>query len=166
MNPMSETDRLLANARAYAPDHERYAGLAARPASGVAIVTCMDARIDVYRLFGLSVGEAHVIRNAGGLVTDDALRSLAISQRFLGTREVVLVHHTGCGMQGLDADSFLADLERETGVRPAWSPGGFDEPQEDVRRSVAAVLGDPFVVEKGSVRGFVFDVATGRLEEV
>ena len=137
-----------------------------RPRRQVAVVACMDSRIDLFALLGLAVGDAHVIRNAGGIITDDTIRSLAISQRFLGTREIVLVHHTKCGLQGLDDEQVAADLEAETGQRPGWRAGGFTDPAEDVRRSIAAVRADPFIAAKESVRGFVFDVETGALEEV
>lgn len=162
---MTETDRLLASAARYASTWPADPP-AGRPATGVAIVCCMDARIDVYSLFGLEPGDAHVIRNAGGLVTDDTIRSLAISQRFLGTREVILVHHTSCGMQGLDDESFAATLEAETGSRPAWTAGGFADPAEDVARSAERIRSTPWIPSRDAVRGFVFDVATGRLDEV
>ena len=162
---MTNTDRLLASAADYA---QRWPAdpPAGRPATGVAIVACMDARIDVYSLFGLAPGDAHVIRNAGGLLTDDAIRSLAISQRFLGTREIILVHHTACGMQGLDDEAFASTLEAETGTRPDWRAGGFADPVEDVRASMARIKATPWIPERDSVRGFVFDVATGQLQEV
>lgn len=162
---MSSTDRLLANAEHYASTYPDQAP-PGRPSSGVAIVACMDARIDVYRLFGLDPGQAHVIRNAGGLVTDDAIRSLAISQRFLGTEEIILVHHTSCGMQGLDDDEFAAQLERETGTRPPWRAGGFTDAAADVRASAAALRQSPYLARRDQLRGFVFDVETGRLDEV
>lgn len=163
---MSSTDRLVTNARKYQESGALDAGLASPPSLGVAIVACMDARIDVYSVLGLQPGEAHVIRNAGGLVTDDAIRSLAISQRFLGTREIVLIHHTGCGMQGLDDEKLAAELEAETGHRPTWTAGGFADPAEDVRRSIEAIRADPFIAQKDAVRGFVFDVKSGALQEV
>lgn len=163
---MGGTDRLLAAASDYPSRFAGpYGGTPGQPRTQVAIVACMDARIDVFSLFGLEPGDAHVIRNAGGLVTDDALRSLAISQRLLGTDEIVLVHHTRCGMQGLDDDALAQDLEMDTGRRPAWSAGGFADPVEDVRRSMAAIEADPFIPSK-KVRGFVFDVDAGTLDEV
>ena len=162
---MTNTDRLLASAADYA-EHWPAEPLAARPATGVAIVACMDARIDVYSLFGLAPGDAHVIRNAGGLVTDDTIRSLAISQRFLGTKEIILVHHTSCGMQGLDDEEFASALETETGSRPGWAAGGFADPEQDVKASAERIRATPWVPVRDSVRGFVFDVATGRLQEV
>jgi carbonic anhydrase len=162
---VTETDRLVANASAYQARYANWAGRPGRPSLGVTVVTCMDARIDVYSLFGLEPGEVHVIRNAGGLITDDAIRSLAISQRLLGTTEIVLVHHTGCGMQGLDDDDFAAQLSSAAGRQPPWRAGGFADPVQDVRDSMAAVMADPFIPNK-NVRGFVFDVESGRLLEV
>jgi carbonic anhydrase len=155
---------LLENATRYAQTFEPVVRTAA-PASHVAVVTCMDARIDVFRLFGLAPGDAHILRNAGGIVTDDVIRSLTLSQRLLGTTEVVLVHHTGCGMLSF-VDSELADrIEAETGSRPAFELGAFRDLEEDVRRSIARIEASPFVPHK-QVRGFVYDVDTGRLEEV
>jgi carbonic anhydrase len=140
--------------------------LPVKPSTGVAVVACMDARIDVHSLFGLSPGDAHVIRNAGGLVTDDTVRSLAISQRLLGTTEVVLVHHTNCGMLGLDDDAFAADVEKDAGRRPSWRAGGFTDAAEDVRQSMQALRECPFLPARDAIRGFVLDVDTGALEEV
>jgi carbonic anhydrase len=162
---VTTTDRLVAGASGYAARSDHDGSLPARPGLGVAVVTCMDCRIDPVAVFDLAVGDAHVIRNAGGLVTDDALRSLAISQRFLGTTEILLVHHTSCGMQGLDDAKLADELEAETGTRPSWAAGGFADAHEDVRRSIERVRADPFIPSK-QVRGFVFDVATGSLEEV
>lgn len=162
---MTSTDNLLANAGRYAAVHPAEE-LGARPATGVAIVACMDARIDVYRLFGLQPGDAHVIRNAGGLLTDDAIRSLVISQRALGTTEIILVHHSRCGMQGLDDEEFAATLERETGRRPAWGAGGFTDAAADVRLSAQRIRECPYLPAREQVRGFVFDVDSGRLDEV
>lgn len=162
---MSETDRLVANAAAHPERYNPATGLSARPTSGVTVVACMDARIDIHSLLGLQVGEAHVIRNAGGLLTDDAVRSLVISQRALGTTEIILIHHTGCGLDGLDDEEFAASLEAETGRRPTWRAGGFTDPEQDVRESMAAVRADPFLLSK-QVRGFVFDVVDGTLREV
>ncbi|MDA8044982.1 MAG: carbonic anhydrase [Actinomycetota bacterium] len=163
---MTETDQLVANATKYFDNGGHDGSRAVRPAIGVAVVACMDSRIDLFALLGLRVGDAHVIRNAGGVVTDDTIRSLAISQRFLGTREIVLIHHTNCGLEGLDDDRLADDLQAETGIRPAWRARGFTDPVADVRRSIEALRRDPFVKEKDSIRGFVFDVATGRLDEV
>ncbi|HMC39137.1 MAG TPA: carbonic anhydrase [Acidimicrobiales bacterium] len=162
---MTQTDQLVANAATYLERSGHDGSRPVRPALQLAIVACMDSRIDLFALFGLNVGDAHVIRNAGGLVTDDAVRSLAISQRFLGTREIVLVHHTNCGLHGLDDDQLASDLEAETGHRPGWRAGGFTDPAEDVRRSIERIRSDPFIPSK-LVRGFVFNVETGRLAEV
>jgi carbonic anhydrase len=161
---MSVTDQLLENNEKYAAG---FTGpLPLPPAKHVAVLACMDARIDVYGVLGLEEGEAHVIRNAGGVVTDDEIRSLAISQRLLGTREVVLIHHTDCGMLTFTDDEFAASLEADTGERPGWQARAFNDLDEDVRSSVRAIVASPFVPHTDSVRGFVFDVATGRLREV
>jgi carbonic anhydrase len=158
------TDELLAANTRYA---ETSPGpLPLPPARHVAVVACMDARLDVYRALGLQEGEAHVIRNAGGVVTDDEIRSLAISQRLLGTREIVLVHHTDCGMLTFSDEDFRASIEQEVGTRPHWHSEAFPELEEDVRAQRQRILDSPFVPVKDSVRGFVFDVATGKLSEV
>jgi len=161
---MSVTDRLLANNSAYAE------AFASRPPATterrVAVVACMDARLDVYRVLGLGDGEAHVIRNAGGVVTDDVLRSLTISQRKLQTTEVVLLHHTKCGMATFDDDEFVAELAADTGQPPTWAPGAFADTEQDVRESLAAVRACPFLPHTDAVRGFVYDVDTGALSEV
>jgi len=161
---MSVTDELLANNARYA---DGFTGpLPMPPAKGVAVVACMDARLNVYALLGLEEGQAHVIRNAGGVITDDEIRSLAISQRLLGTREIILIHHTDCGMLTFTDDDFKAAIQAETGIKPAWSAEAFDDLDADVRQSVARIKASPFVPHKDSVRGFVFDVATGKLNEV
>ncbi|MDQ4092822.1 MAG: carbonic anhydrase [Actinomycetota bacterium] len=161
---MSVTDELLANNARYT---ETFSGpLPLPPAKGVAVVACMDARLDVYRILGLNDGEAHVIRNAGGVVTDDEIRSLAISQRLLGTREVILIHHTDCGMLTFTDDQFKRSIQDETGIKPAWSAEAFSDLEEDVRQSIARIKTSPFVPHKDSIRGFIFDVATGKLNEV
>jgi carbonic anhydrase len=126
----------------------------------------MDARLNLYALLGLEEGQAHVIRNAGGAVTDDGIRSLAISQRLLGTREIILIHHTDCGMLTFTDDDFRAAIQADTGIRPAWSAEAFSDLDADVRQSIARIKASPFVPHKDSVRGFVFDVATGKLNEV
>jgi carbonic anhydrase len=162
---MSVTDDLLKNNERYAERFDK-AGLAKAPAKQLAVVACMDARLDVYAILGLEPGDAHVIRNAGGIVSDEEIRSLTISQRALGTREVILIHHTGCGMEGLDDEAFAGELERETGTRPPWRPGGFSDVEQDVRESIARVRESPFIPHNDSVRGFVYDVETGRLSEV
>jgi carbonic anhydrase len=136
------------------------------PAKHVAVVACMDARLDVYRILGLQEGEAEVIRNAGGVVTDDEIRSLTISQRLLGTTEIVLIHHTDCGMLTFTDDAFEAQIQADTGIKPEWAAEAFDDLDVDVRQSIARVQASPFVPEKDSIRGFVFDVATGALREI
>jgi carbonic anhydrase len=161
---MSATDELLANNQRYA---DGFSGpLPMPPAKGVAVVACMDARLNVYALLGLEEGQAHVIRNAGGVITDDEIRSLAISQRLLGTREIILIHHTDCGMLTFTDDNFKAAIQAETGIKPAWAAEAFDDLDADVRQSVARIKASPFIPHKDSVRGFVFDVATGKLSEV
>ena len=161
---MTATDDLLANNAEYAAS---FSGpLPLPPGKGVAVLACMDARLDVYRLLGLNEGEAHVIRNAGGVVTDDAIRSLTISQRLLGTTEVILVHHTDCGMLTFTDDTFKADIQSDTGIKPHWSAEAFSDLEADVRQSIARIKASPFVPNKDSVRGFVFDVGTGKLTEV
>ena len=160
---MSFTDDLLQNASAYAESFE-----AGPPAHGakVAVVACMDARLDPWRVLGLRNGDAHVIRNAGGIVTDDAIRSVAISQRLLGSTEVILIHHTKCGMQTFTDDEFRTQLVEETGAEPEWSAGAFTDLDDDVRESIARIKASPFIPRKESVRGFVYDLDTGRLREV
>jgi len=161
---MSATDDYLANNARYA---ESFAGpLPMPPSRHVAVVACMDARLNVYAILGLHDGEAHVIRNAGGVVTDDEIRSLAISQRLLGTREIILIHHTDCGMLTFTDDAFKLTIQEETGIKPPWSAEAFPDLHEDVRQSVARIQASPFIPHKDAIRGFVFDVATGKLNEV
>ena len=161
---MTVTDELLAANARYA---ETFSGpLPLPPARHVAVLACMDARLDVYRALGLAEGEAHVIRNAGGVVTADEIRSLAISQRLLGTTEIVLVHHTDCGMLTFEDEDFRGSIEQEVGSRPEWHSEAFADLEEDVRASRQRILDSPYIPIKESVRGFVFDVATGRLSEV
>lgn len=161
---MSVTDEYLANNAVYA---ESFTGpLPLPPARQIAVVACMDARIDVYAVLGLRPGESHVIRNAGGVVTEDEIRSLAISQRLLGTREIILIHHTDCGMLTFTDDDFKRAIQDETGIKPSWSAESFTDLAEDVRQSVARITASPFILHKDAIRGFVFDVATGRLGEV
>jgi carbonic anhydrase len=161
---VSVTDDLLANNARYA---ESFSGpRPLPPAKGVAVVACMDARLDVYRILGLEEGEAHVIRNAGGVITDDEIRSLAISQRLLGTSEIILIHHTDCGMLTFTDDEFKKSIQDDVGVKPPWAAEAFGDLDEDVRQSIARIKGSPFVPNKDSVRGFVFDVETGKLNEV
>jgi carbonic anhydrase len=162
---MNATDQLLQNNEGFVSGFDS-GDLAAPPGLKVAIVTCMDARLDPARALGLSLGDAHVIRNAGGVVTDDVLRSLAISQHELGTEEVIIMHHTRCGMIGVDDEQFARRLEEETGQRPEWTAHGFADLEEDVRAGVQRVLSDPFLPRKDSVRGFVYEVETGRVREV
>ncbi len=161
---MSVTDELLANNQRYA---KAFPGpLPMPPARGVAIIACMDARLNVYAILGLAEGEAHVIRNAGGVVTDHEIRSLAISQRLLGTREIILIHHTDCGMLTFTDDDFKAAIQEDTGIKPPWAAEAFSDLDTDVRQSIARIKASPFVPHTDVVRGFVFDVATGKLNEV
>jgi len=162
---MNTIDELVANNRAFAePLADRH--LDVEPSRRLAIVTCMDSRLDVFAALGLGDGEAHVLRNAGGVVTDDTIRSLAISQRRLGTREVMLIHHTDCGMEKLTDDGFRAELEEAAGTAPDFAIESFDEVDEAVRRSILRVRNSPFVPHREAVRGFVYDVDTHRLREV
>jgi carbonic anhydrase len=161
---MTVTDDLLANNDRYA---EGFAGpLPLPPSKHVAVVACMDARLNVYGILGLQEGEAHVIRNAGGVVTDDEIRSLTISQRLLGTQEIILIHHTDCGMLTFTDDDFKASIQQDTGIKPEWAAEAFPDLDEDVRQSINRIKASPFIPRKDSVRGFVFDVATGKLSEV
>src|SRR5881398_37022 len=162
---MSATDDLLANNAQYAENFTK-AELPLPPAKKLAVVACMDARIVVSRILGLEEGDAHVIRNAGGVITDDEIRSLAISQRLLGTEEIILVHHTDCGMLTFTDDDFKKSIQAEVGFKPAWASEAFTDLDEDVRQSIARIRNSPFIPKKDSVRGFVFDVATGKLSEV
>jgi carbonic anhydrase len=162
---MSATDDLLQNAGEYAASFDK-GEVPLRPARKVAVLACMDSRMDLVGLLGLKLGDAHMIRNAGGVVTDDAIRSLAISQRMLGTREIVLLHHTDCGMLTFSDDEFKRSLLDETGIKPAWAVEAFDDLDEDVRQSIARIQASPFIPHKGSVRGFVYDVHTGAVREV
>ena len=162
---MTVTDELLQNAERYAADFDR-GDLPLPPAKGVAVIACMDARLNPYAILGLQEGDAHVIRNAGGVVTDDEIRSLAISQRLLGTKEVILIHHTDCGMLTFKDDDFRRQIQDETGIKPEWAAEAFDDLETDVRQSIARIKSSPFVPNKDNVRGFVYDVKTGRLDEV
>ena len=162
---MSVTDELLAHAERYAATFDK-GDLPLPPGRQVAIVACMDARLNPYGLLGLSEGDAHVIRNAGGVITADELRSLAISQRLLGTKEIVLVHHTDCGMLTFTNDEFAAQILADTGIEPAWSPEAFTDLDTDIRQSIARIMAEPSIPVKDSVRGFVYDVTTGGLREV
>ena len=162
---MSSTDAFLANNAAYAEAFDK-GDLPVPPARRAAIVTCMDARIETGRLLGLEEGDAHVIRNAGGVVTDDVLRSLLISQRLLGTTEIILIHHTDCGMVTFRDDEVKDRIEAETGLRPSFALEAFADVEEDVRQSMRRILACPFIPVKDRIRGFVYDVKTGRLNEV
>jgi carbonic anhydrase len=162
---MSVTDELLANNERYAEGFDK-GDLPLPPAKHVAVVACMDARLHVSKLLGLEEGDAHIIRNAGGVITDDEIRSLAISQRLLGTREIVLIHHTDCGMLTFKDDDFRHQIEEETGVRPEWAAEAFEELDQDVRQNIARIKASPFIPHKDSVRGFVYDVSDGHLREV
>ena len=162
---MSSTDDLLRNAEAYAASFDK-ADLPLPPARKVAVVACMDARLNPYALLGLQEGDAHIIRNAGGVVTDDEIRSLSISQRLLGTEEIVLIHHTDCGMLTFTDDEFKRSVQDDVGIKPEWAAEAFDDLDEDVRQSVARIKASPFIPRKDAVRGFVYEIETGRLREV
>ena len=162
---MSATNELLANNESYAENFTK-GGKPMPPAKKVSIVACMDARIETGRLLGLEEGDAHVIRNAGGVVTDDVIRSLAISQRLLGTQEIILIHHTDCGMLTFRDDEVKAQIEADTGLRPPFALEAFSDPEDDVRQSIRRIQASPFVPHKDEIRGFVYDVETGHLNEV
>ena len=162
---MSVTDDLLRNAERYAEGFDK-GDLPMPPGRKIAIVACMDARLNPYGLLGLEEGDAHVIRNAGGVITDDEIRSLAISQRLLGTEEIVLIHHTDCGMLTFTDDEFRRSIQDDTGIKPEWAAEAFPDVDEDLRQSLARVNASPFIPKKESVRGFVYEVETGRLREV
>jgi carbonic anhydrase len=162
---MPTIDELVDNAQAYAQTFDR-GELPLPPAKRVAIVACMDARLNPYGLLGLEEGDAHVIRNAGGVITDDEIRSLSISQRLLGTEEIMLIHHTDCGMLTFGDDDFRRQVQEDTGVKPEWAAEAFSDLDEDVRQSIARIKASPFIPRKDQVRGFVYDVHDGRLREV
>jgi carbonic anhydrase len=162
---MSVTDELLQNNAQYAESFEK-GDLPLPPARGVAVVACMDARLDVHKILGLGEGDAHVIRNAGGVITDDEIRSLAISRRRLGTTEIILIHHTDCGMLTFSDDELKQQIQEDVGIKPHFSMESFSDLEEDVRQSIARIQASPFVPNKDSVRGFVYEVETGRLREV
>ena len=162
---MSTTDDLLRNAEQYAASFDK-GELPLPPAKGVAVVACMDARLIPTRVLGLEEGDAHVIRNAGGVVTDDEIRSLAISQRLLGTTEIILIHHTDCGMLTFTDDEFKHSIQEDTGIKPGWAAEAFSDLDEDVLQSIARIQASPFIPNKDSVRGFVYEVETGHLREV
>src|ERR1700690_191106 len=162
---MSSTDTFVTNSGQYAANFDK-GDLPLPPASHVAVVACMDARLNPYGILGLSEGDAHIIRNAGGVVTDDQIRSLAISQRLLGTEEIILIHHTDCGMLTFSDDAFREQIRLETGIKPPWAAEAFDDLDADVRQSLARIQASPFIPVKASVRGFVYDVHDGSLREV
>ena len=161
---MSAVDDYVKNNKKYALTH--VGGQPVEPGQHVAVVACMDSRMRIFPMLGMTGGEAHVIRNAGGVVTDDVIRSLAISQRLLGTREIMLIHHTDCGLAKTTEDKFKGAIEAETGIRPPWAVEAFTDVEEDVRQSRARILASPYIPYKDDIRGFVFDVATGKLNEV
>jgi carbonic anhydrase len=162
---VSATDDLLKNNEEYARGFDK-GDLPLPPAKGVAVVACMDARLDVHAMLGLELGDAHVIRNAGGVITDDEIRSLLISQRLLGTTEVILIHHTGCGMLTFSDDEVADQIESDTGVRPPFPLESFPDLDGNVRDSMEKIKTSPFIPNKDAVRGFVYEVETGRLREV
>jgi len=162
---VSVTDELVTNNAAYARSFTA-GDLPMPPARKVAVVACMDARLHVYGILGLREGDVHVIRNAGGVVTDDAIRSLLISQRLLGTEEIILLHHTDCGMLTFTDDEVKRAIENETGLRPHFALESFSDLEQDVRQSIARIKASPFVPRRESVRGFIYDVTTGLLREV
>jgi carbonic anhydrase len=162
---MSTTDELLKNNEEYASGFEK-GDLPLPPAKGLAVVACMDARIVVSNILGLEEGDAHVIRNAGGVITDDEIRSLAISQNLLGTQEIILIHHTDCGMLTFTDDQFKQQLKESTGEEPSWSAEAFSDLDQDVRDSIERIKSSPFIPNKDSIRGFVYEVESGKLREV
>ena len=162
---MSVTDILVHNNESYARSFDK-GDLPLPPAKHVAVLACMDARLDVHKILGLEPGDAHVIRNAGGVATDDAIRSLVISQRLLGTDEIILIHHTGCGMLTFKDDDVKGKILAEVGIRPAFALEAFDDLEGDVKQSIARIEASPFIPNKSNIRGFVYDVKTGRLNEV
>jgi carbonic anhydrase len=162
---MSATDTLLQNNERYASSFDK-GDLPMPPGRKLAVVACMDARLNIYGALGLQEGDAHVIRNAGGVITDDEIRSLAISQRLLGTEEIVLIHHTDCGMLTFTDDEFKRSIQDDTGIKPEWAAESFKDLDEDVRQSIARIKASPFIPKKDSVRGFVYEVESGKLREV
>ncbi|MFT7648334.1 MAG: carbonic anhydrase [Candidatus Poriferisodalaceae bacterium] len=158
-------DELLNRNKVFAADFAD-ADLQVEPKRQLAVVECMDSRMDTFQILGLEHGAAHIIRNAGGVVTDDVIRSLTLSQRFLGTREIILIHHTDCGLERVNEAEFKAELERELGVKPWWALESFTDPYADVRQSIHRLHMTPFVLHKDNIRGFVYDVGDGLLREV
>jgi carbonic anhydrase len=162
---MTAIDELVANNEAYAERFDK-GDLPLPPTRKLAIIACMDARVSPYALLGLNEGDAHVIRNAGGVVTDDEIRSLAISQRLLGTEEIMLIHHTDCGMLTFSDDDFKHQIEEDTGIKPQWAVEAFSDLDQDVRQSLGRIKASPFIPHKEHVRGFIYEVETGKLREV
>jgi len=162
---MSTTDELLSNNERYTESFDK-GDLPMPPAKQIAIVTCMDARLSPYVMLGLSEGDAHVIRNAGGVITDDEIRSLMISQRLLGTREVMLIHHTNCGMLTFSEEEVKGQIQEEIGIKPPFALESFTDLEENVRQSIRRIEASPFIPHKDSVRGFIYEVETGRLREI
>jgi carbonic anhydrase len=162
---VSNTDTYVANSEQYAASFDK-GDLPMPPAKNTAVVACMDARLNPYGILGLTEGDSHVLRNAGGVVTEDVIRSLAISQRLLGTNEIVLIHHTDCGMLTFHDDEVKAQIEADTGIRPPFALEAFPDLDGDVRQSIARIKASPFIPNKDSIRGFVYEVGTGRLREV
>ena len=163
---MAVADELLSNNERFAAQFHTGTALPLAPSKQLAIVACMDSRIDLFQVLGLGEGEAHIIRNAGGVVTDDVIRSLVVSQRLLGTTDILLVHHTDCGLQKISGEQFKREIEAEVGIKPPFSIETFDDPYADVRQNIARIHASPFVSHQGEVRGFVYEVETGRLREV
>ena len=163
---MTVTETLVSRNAAYSTKVLARGGLAAKGKQKVAVVACMDSRVDVFAVLGLTPGEAHVIRNAGGLVTEDTIRSLSISQHLMGTEEILVIHHTGCGMLSFSDEELCRALAEETGARPTWAPGAFTDLADSVRQSIARITASPFIPRTDAVRGFVLDLATGSLAEV
>ena len=162
---MTVTDELLRNADSYAASFDK-GSPPLPPARHVAVVACMDARLDPQKVLGLAEGDGHVLRNAGGVITDDEIRSLSISQRLLGTDEIILIHHTDCGMLTFTDDTFKRQIQDDTGIKPEWAAEAFSDVDEDVRQSVARIQASPFIPKKDKVRGFVYEVETGKLREI
>lgn len=162
---MTRIDQLLDNARSYAASFDK-GDLPIGPRLGIAVVACMDARINVYGVLGLAEGDAHVIRNAGGVITEDAIRSLAISQRLLGTTEIMLIHHADCGMRTFRDEQFKERIESDTGIRPSWSPEAFADSANDIRQSINRLQANAFLPHQDEIRGFVYNDKTGELDEV
>lgn len=162
---MSQTDELVSNSQGYAENFSN-GDLPMPPGKKVAVVACMDARLLPARVLGLEEGDAHVIRNAGGVITDDEIRSLAISQHLLGTEEIVLIHHTDCGMLTFTDEQFTQQLEDSTGEAPTWAPEAFSDPEQDLRKAIGRIKDSPFIPNKDAIRAFVYEVETGKLREV